>query len=76
MNVLLMLFAAHAGLKKLSSVRDGWGDTVKDMILTARSFVDCALSVRQRKRLMRRICLILWKTMGWEDLKMENVLNG
>ena len=33
MNVLLMLFAAHSGLKKLSSVRDGWGDTVKDMIL-------------------------------------------
>ena len=34
MNVSLMLFAAHAGLKKLSSVRDAWGDTVKDMILT------------------------------------------
>ena len=33
MNVLLILFAAHSGLKKLSSVRDAWGDTVKDIIL-------------------------------------------
>ena len=49
MNVLLMLFAAHAGLKKLSSVRDGWGDTVKDMILTARSFVDSALCSEAEK---------------------------
>ena len=49
MNVLLMLFAAHSGLKKLSSVRDGWGDTVKDMILTARSFVDTALCSESEK---------------------------
>ncbi|PAV14656.1 hypothetical protein PNOK_0973400 [Pyrrhoderma noxium] len=49
MNVLLMLFAAHSGLKKLSSVRDAWGDTVKDMILTARSFVDCALCSEAEK---------------------------
>ncbi|PAV14716.1 hypothetical protein PNOK_0979400 [Pyrrhoderma noxium] len=49
MNVLLMLFAAHAGLKKLSSVRDAWGDTVKDMILTARSFVDSALCSEAEK---------------------------
>ena len=40
---MLMFFAAYAGLKKLSSIRDVWGDTVKDMIPIARSFVDCAL---------------------------------
>ncbi|PAV14711.1 hypothetical protein PNOK_0978900 [Pyrrhoderma noxium] len=49
MNVLLMLFAAPAGLKKLSSVQDGWSDTVKDMILTARSFVDSALCSEAEK---------------------------
>ena len=45
---------AHAGLKKLSSVRDAWGDTVKDMMLTARSFVDCALCSEAEKVLNER----------------------
>ena len=62
MNVLLMLFAAHAGLKKLSSVRDGWGDTVKDMILTARSFVDSALCSEAEK---------VFNEKDWVDI-MEN----
>ena len=62
MNVLLMLFAAHAGLKKLSSVRDGWGDTVKDMILTARSFVDTALCSEAEK---------VFNEKDWVDI-MEN----
>ena len=62
MNVLLMLFAAHSGLKKLSSVRDGWGDNVKDMILTARSFVDCALCSEAEK---------VFNEKDWVDI-MEN----
>ena len=62
MNVLLMLFAARAGLKKLSSVRDGWGDTVKDMILTARSFVDSALCSEAEK---------VFNEKDWVDI-MEN----
>ncbi|PAV14719.1 hypothetical protein PNOK_0979700 [Pyrrhoderma noxium] len=62
MNVLLMLFVAHAGLKKLSSVRDGWGDTVKDMILTARSFVDTALCSEAEK---------VFNEKDWVDI-MEN----
>ena len=62
MNVLLMLFAAHAGLKKLSSVRDGWGDTIKDMILTARSFVDSALCSEEDK---------VFNEKDWFDI-MEN----
>ncbi|PAV14693.1 hypothetical protein PNOK_0977100 [Pyrrhoderma noxium] len=62
MNVLLMLFAAHAGLKKLSSVRDAWGDTVKDTILTARSFVDTALCSEAEK---------VFNEKDWVDI-MEN----
>ena len=76
MNALLMLFVAHAGLKKLSSVRDGWGDTVKDMILTARSFVDSALCSEAEKVFNETDWLILWKMMEWEDLRMVDVLNG
>ena len=55
MNVLLIL-------KKLSSVRDGWGDTVKDMILTARSFVDTALCSEAEK---------VFNEKDWVDI-MEN----
>ena len=62
MNVLLMLFAAHSGLKKLSSVRDAWGDTVKDMIPTARSFVDCAFCSEAEK---------VFNEKDWVDI-MEN----
>ena len=76
MNVLLMLFAAHSELKKLSSVRDGWDDTVKDMILTSRSFVDSALCSEAEKVFNERIWLILWRMTEWGDLRMENVLNG
>ncbi|PAV14722.1 hypothetical protein PNOK_0980000 [Pyrrhoderma noxium] len=62
MNVLLTPFAAHSGLKKLSSVRDGWGDTVKDMILTSRSFVDCSLCSEAEK---------VFNGKDWVDI-MEN----
>ncbi|PAV14653.1 hypothetical protein PNOK_0973100 [Pyrrhoderma noxium] len=62
MSVLLMFFAAHSGLKKLSSVRDGWDDTVKDMILTARSFVDSALCSEAEK---------VFNEKDWFDI-MEN----
>ena len=63
MNVLLMLFAAHSGLKKLSSVRDAWGDTVKDMILTARSFVDTALCGEAEK---------VFNEKDWVDIMVKD----
>ena len=62
MNVMLMFFAAYAGLKKLSSIRDVWGDTVKDMILAARSFVNCALCSEAEK---------VFNEKDWADI-MEN----
>ena len=62
MNVMLMFFAAYAGLKKLSSIRDVWGDTVKDMILAARSFVNCALCSEAEK---------VFNEKDWVDI-MEN----
>ena len=41
---------------------DAWGDTVKDMILTARSFVDCALCSEAEK---------VFNEKDWVDI-MEN----
>ncbi|KAL5496017.1 hypothetical protein ACEPAH_3110 [Sanghuangporus vaninii] len=42
-NVFPLLFAAHAALAKLLNVRDAWGEGVRDMVLTARGFIDRVL---------------------------------
>ena len=40
MNVFALLAAAQAALKKLDTVIDTWGDTVRDMVLAARKTID------------------------------------
>ena len=57
-------------------MRDGWGDTVKDMILTARSFVGCALCSEAEKVFNEKDWVDIWRMTEWGDLRMENVLNG
>lgn len=43
-NVFPLLFAAHAAIQKLNNVRDAWGPSVRDMVMTARGFVDTCLA--------------------------------
>ena len=40
MNVFALLAAAQAALKKLDSVIDTWGETIRDMVTSARKTID------------------------------------
>ncbi|KAI5117741.1 hypothetical protein M0805_004930 [Coniferiporia weirii] len=42
-NVFPLLFAAHAALRRLGSVRDAWADGIRDMVTTARGVIDNVL---------------------------------
>lgn len=43
-NVFSLLFAAHAALAKLNKINDAWGPSVRDMVTTARGFIDSCLA--------------------------------
>ncbi|EJC98218.1 uncharacterized protein FOMMEDRAFT_23792 [Fomitiporia mediterranea MF3/22] len=61
-NVFPLLFAAHTALAKLISLRDAWVDGVREMITTARGFVDTVLCNEAEKCFNER---------EWVDI-MEN----
>ncbi|THH00388.1 hypothetical protein EW145_g7088, partial [Phellinidium pouzarii] len=42
-NVFPLLFAAHAAMQRLSTVRDAWADGVREMVLNARNVIDKVL---------------------------------
>ena len=61
-NVFPLLFAAHSALAKLLNIRDAWGEGVRDMVLTARGFIDRVLCDEAEK---------CFNEHEWVDL-MEN----